>query len=62
MRALSEMAEKVPGVQGKFHIKIPHIQVGWSRDGHSQVIIGRPGPDEPEEPETPDAPGTPGRG
>ena len=55
VRALTEVGEQDPEAEGKFHLKIGHIQVGFSRSGHAEIIIGKPKPDEPE---GPDQPGT----
>ncbi|MFA3919917.1 hypothetical protein [Ruegeria hyattellae] len=54
VRALTEVAEADPDAEGKFHLKIGHIKVGFSRSGHGKIIIGGGGDDEPETPETPD--------
>jgi hypothetical protein len=53
VRALSEVAEDAPDAQGKFHVKIGHIRLGFSRSGHAEIIIGNPEPDEPDEPDDP---------
>lgn len=57
VRALTEVGEADPEAKGKFHLKIGHIRIGFSRSGHGKIIIGG-GPDDPEEPE----PSDPGRG
>jgi hypothetical protein len=51
VRALTEVAEEDPDVQGAFHIKIGHIRVGFSRSGHVEIIVGNPEPDEPDQPD-----------
>jgi hypothetical protein len=54
VRALTEVAREGPDTEGKFHIKIPHVRIGFSRSGHAEIIIGNPEPDEPEDPGTPE--------
>ncbi len=56
VRALTEVGEANPDAKGKFHLKIGHIKIGFSKSGHGKIIIGG-GPDDEPETETPDEPG-----
>jgi hypothetical protein len=40
VKALSAVAKADPESEGKFHMKIGHIKLGFSKSGHIEVIIG----------------------
>lgn len=40
VKALTAVAKADPEAAGKFHLKVGHIKLGFSKSGHVEIIIG----------------------